>query len=188
MINKHKVSKYLKLPIFDKKLVSRVFGMQIAGLAMALSIVISPTAAFDYNLAQSSNVASEVVVVTTKAQYQFPLESTLGMSQGYHGFHAGVDLRAPRGTAVYAMDEGVVIEVEKVKVGYGHFVRIAHNGTMSTLYAHLDQVEVKAGDKVERGETIGNVGMTGWTTGPHLHFEVYVGNKSVNPRRYIDIR
>ncbi len=187
MIKTRKVSHYLKLPIFDKKFVSRAFGLQIAGLATALSVVVSPTAAFDYNLAQSSNAASEVVIVTTKAQYQFPLETTLGMSQGYHGLHAGVDLRAPRGTAVYAMDEGVVIEVEKVKVGYGHFVRIAHNGTMSTLYAHLDQVEVKAGDKVERGETIGNVGMTGWTTGPHLHFEVYMGNKAVNPRTYIEV-
>ena len=171
--------------IFDKKMFSRLFGLPLAGLATALSVVISPTAAFDYNLTQSSNVASEVVVVTTKAQYQFPLESTLGMSQGYHGFHPGVDLRAPRGTAVYAMDEGVVIEVEKVKVGYGHFVRIAHNGTMSTLYAHLDQVEVRSGDKVERGETIGNVGMTGWTTGPHLHFEVYIGNKTVSPLGFI---
>lgn len=188
MIKTRKVSHYLRLAIFDKKFISRAFGLQIAGLAAALSVVVSPTAAFDYNLTQLGSVADETVVVATKAQYLFPLGSTLGVSQGYHGLHAGVDLRAPRGTAVYAMDKGVVIEVEKIKLGYGHFVRIAHNGTMSTLYAHLDQVEVKAGDKVERGERIGNVGMTGWTTGPHLHFEVYMGNKTVNPMKYIDIR
>lgn len=190
MINKTrkswKVSRVLKLPIFEKKFISRFFGLQMAGLATALSVVAYPTHAFDYNLAQASqNVEEAVVVTTTNSQYRFPLETTLGMSQGFHGLHGGVDLRAPRGTNVYAMDGGVVIEVEKVFVGYGHFVRIAHNGTVSSLYAHLDKVEVKAGEKVSAGKTIGTVGMTGWSTGPHLHFEVYVGNKTVNPMNYI---
>ena len=182
----HSVSDALKLPIFDKKFVSRLFGLQIAGLATALSVVAYPTHAFDYNLAQvSQQVEESAVVTTTNTQYRFPLEMTLGMSQGFHGLHPGVDLRAPRGTNIYAMDSGVVIEVEKVFVGYGHFVRIAHNGTVSSLYAHLDKVEVKAGDKVTGGDNIGTVGMTGWSTGPHLHFEVYVGNKAVNPMGYI---
>lgn len=183
----HKVSHYLKLPIFDKRNVSRLFGLQIAGLATALSVVAYPTHAFDYQMTQAmqANESQEIVTTTTNSQYLFPLAMTIGMSQSYHGFHPGVDLRAPRGTAVKAMDEGTVIEVERVLVGYGHFVRIAHKGTLSTLYAHLDQVEVKPGDKVGRGEQIGTVGLTGWTTGPHLHFEVQVGNKAVNPLNYI---
>jgi murein DD-endopeptidase MepM/ murein hydrolase activator NlpD len=182
----HKVSDALHFPIFDKKVISRLFGIQIAGLAAALSFVAYPTQAFDYNLSQS--IQSEIlvpVVMTTNSQFTFPLESTLGMSQGYGGFHPGVDLRAPKGTPVYAMAEGTVIEVEKVAFGYGHSVRIAHKGTTSTLYAHLDKVEVKSGEKVERGEEVGTVGMTGRTTGPHLHFEVYVGDRSVNPMTYI---
>lgn len=169
--------------IFDKKTLSRLFGLPLAGLATAFSMVTYPTHAFEYNLAQTEIV--NPVIVTTKSQYQFPLESTSGMSQSYHGLHAGVDLRALRGTAVLAMDNGVIIEVEKIKIGYGHFVRIAHNGTMSSLYAHLDQVNVKPGDKIERGTKIGTVGMTGWSTGPHLHFEVQVGNKAVNPMKFI---
>ncbi len=174
-----------KAAIFNKQTFSRVFGMQMAGLATALSIVTYPTHAFDYNLTPEIQSEKNEVVLTTKAQYSFPVAQTLGMSQGYHGLHAGVDLRAPRGTAILSMDEGVVIEVEKMLVGYGHFVRIAHKGTLSTLYAHLDQVSVKPGDKVSRGEQIGTVGMTGWSTGPHLHFEVYDGNRSVNPMSYI---
>ncbi len=182
----HCVSDTLKLPIFDKKVISRLFGLQIAGLAAALSFVSYPAHAFDYNLAQTATREAEIpFVVTTKTQYVFPLEMTLGMSQSYHALHPGVDLRAPRGTAVYAMDEGTVVEVEQVLVGYGHFVRIAHKGTLSTLYAHLDKVQVKPGEKVAKGQTIGDVGMTGWTTGPHLHFEIYVGDKSVNPTNYI---
>ena len=182
----HCVSDTLKLPIFDKRVISRLFGLQIAGLAAALSFVSYPAHAFDYNLAQTANREAEIpFVVTTKTQYAFPLEMTLGMSQNYHGLHPGVDLRAPRGTAVYAMDEGIVVEVEQVLVGYGHFVRIAHKGTMSSLYAHLNKLQVKPGDKVSKGQIIGDVGMTGWTTGPHLHFEVYVGDKTVNPVTYI---
>jgi len=172
--------------IFNKKTLPRFFGLQLAGMATALSFIAYPTHAFDYNLTQAENRGIEIpFVITTKTQYIFPLEMTLGMSQNYHALHPGIDLRAPKGTAVYSMDEGTVVEVEQVLVGYGHFVRIAHKDTLSTLYAHLDKVQVKPGDKVIKGQIIGDVGMTGWTTGPHLHFEVYVGDKTANPITYI---
>jgi len=179
-------STWHKANIFDKKVFSRIFGFQLAGLATALSVVAFPTHAFDYNMAQGAVETAQVeIVTTTNSQYAFPLEKTLGMSQGYHALHPGHDWRAPRDTNIQAMGDGVVVEVEKVFVGYGHFVRIAHAGTLSTLYAHLDEVTVKAGEKVTKGQKIGTVGMTGWSTGPHLHFEVYLGNKSVNPAGYI---
>jgi murein DD-endopeptidase MepM/ murein hydrolase activator NlpD len=175
-----------KASIFNTQNFSRIFGLQLAGLATALSVVAYPTHAFDYSLAASAQPEpSAQVVMTTQTQYQFPLEETLGMSQGYGGLHPGVDLRAPKGTAVYSMAEGTIVEVESMFVGYGHFVRIAHNGTISSLYAHLDQVQVKPGQKVKKGETIGTVGLTGWSTGYHLHFEVHSGEKSVNPLGYI---
>jgi len=177
------VRNWHKAWIFDKKVFSRLFGLPLAGLATALGVVAYPTHAFEYNLAQTEIISP--VVVTTRSEYQFPLETTLGISQGYYTLHKGVDLRAPRGTSVLAMNTGVVIEVKKIKVGYGHYVRIAHQGTVSSLYAHLDKVSVKPGDKVERGANIGSVGMTGRTSGPHLHFEIYDGNKAVNPMRFI---
>lgn len=175
-----------KASIFNKKTFPRVFGMQIAGLAMAMSVVAYPTHAFDYNLSQSAQASPKPEVeMITKSQYQFPLAKTLGMSQSYHGLHPGVDLRAPLGTDIYSMASGTVIEVEEMMVGYGHFVRIAHQGMISTLYAHLDRVRVVPGQKVAKGETIGTVGLTGWSTGAHLHFEVHLGEKSVNPMNYI---
>jgi len=182
----HKVSDVLKYPQLNKKVLFRIFGVQMAGLAAALSITTYPTHAFDYNLAQQvSNEILTPVVMTTSREYQFPLEMTLGMSQSFHGIHPGVDLRAPVGTKIYSMAEGTVIEVGQMLVGYGHFVRIAHKGTISSLYAHLDEVSVKSGQKITLGETLGTVGMTGWTTGPHLHFEVHQGNKAVNPMGFI---
>jgi murein DD-endopeptidase MepM/ murein hydrolase activator NlpD len=182
----HKVSDVLKYPQLNKKVLFRIFGVQMAGLAAALSITTYPTHAFDYNLAQQvSNEILTPVVMTTSREYQFPLEMTLGMSQSFHGIHPGVDLRAPVGTKIYSMAEGTVIEVGQMLVGYGHFVRIAHKGTISSLYAHLDEVSVKSGQKITLGETLGTVGMTGWTTGPHLHFEVHQGDKAVNPMGFI---
>lgn len=182
----HSVSDILKLSLFNKKMIFRLFGIQIAGLAAAFSFVAYPTQAFDYNLTPTlQNEVITPIMMTTNTEFKFPLESTLGMSQGYGGFHPGVDLRAPRGTKILAMSEGTVVEVEEMLSGYGHFVRVAHKGTMSSLYAHLDKVYVKPGQKVDRGEALGTVGMTGWTTGPHLHFEVYSGDKSVNPLTYI---
>ncbi|KKU27001.1 MAG: peptidase M23, partial [Microgenomates group bacterium GW2011_GWC1_46_16] len=80
---------------------------------------------------------------------------------------------------------GTVVEVAKTRVGYGNFVRVAHAGTASSLYAHLDEVKVAAGQKVTKGEALGTVGMTGWTTGPHLHFELQMGNRTVNPAGFI---
>ena len=175
-----------KALIFDKKAFSRIFGLQIAWIATALSVVAYPTHAFDFELTQAVQTeGANPIVITTNSEYQFPMESTIGMSQSYHLLHPGVDLRAPKGTKIVAMAEGTIIEVEEMRVGYGHFVRIAHKGTISSLYAHLDKVEVVPGQKVSGGQEIGTVGMTGWTTGPHLHFEVLDGNKSVNPMGYI---
>lgn len=163
----------------------RLLGAYVVGVALTFSFVSVPTHAFDYQANTMPDAELTKVVTTTSNQYTFPLENTLGMSQGFGGLHTGVDLRAPVGTKVFAMAEGVIIEVKRIWGGYGHFVRIAHDGTVSSLYAHLDQVKVESGQKVYKGQEIGTVGMTGWTTGPHLHFEVYEGERLVNPLRYI---
>lgn len=177
--------KWHKLSIWKNSTVRRVLGAPILGLATVLSVVTYPTHAFSYP--DSSPVASTELVLTTTEQYSFPVATLTGVSQNYHVLHPGVDLRAPKGTAVLAMGGGVVIEVKGMIVGYGHFVRIAHEGTLSTLYAHLDKVKVAVGQKIAKGEEIGTVGLTGWTTGPHLHFEVYEGVRTVNPTKYIGV-
>ncbi len=187
----HKVSDYLKFPVFDKKIVARVFGLNMAGLAAVLSFVVYPTHAFNYDLVQTSGqtIASSPapVEMTTQTQYQAPLAFTLGISQRFYLLHPGVDLRAPKGTAVSVIADGIVVEIGEITIGYGHFVRIAHNGTVSSLYAHLDKINVRPGQKVEKGEQIGTVGVTGWSTGPHLHFEIHEGNEAVDPLKYVSV-
>ena len=96
--------------------------------------------------------------------------------------HKGVDLTAPIGTRVRSVADGVVDYVG-MKGGYGNVVVIKHNAQQSTLYAHLQDFAdgLRPGLRVLQGETIGTVGMTGWTTGPHLHFEFLVNGVHVDP-------
>jgi murein DD-endopeptidase MepM/ murein hydrolase activator NlpD len=112
------------------------------------------------------------------------LEPPLGP---YKHFHTGVDIAAPLGTPVMAAAEGVVVAVGHTTSGYGNYVIIAHGGGIATLYGHLLATRVNYGDKVVRGQLIGLEGSTGFSTGPHVHFELRVDNLVVDPMPYLPI-
>jgi len=124
-----------------------------------------------------------------KAYLVAPLEfsrmsSGFGMRRhpvlGYQREHKGVDYAAPTGTPVRTIGDGVV-QFAGVQNGYGKVIYVKHRGHNSTVYAHLSRINVKVGDNVMQGETIGAVGMTGVATGPHLHFEFRVNNEPQDP-------
>lgn len=98
--------------------------------------------------------------------------------------HLGVDVSAREGTNVLAPARGVVVYAGP-RGAYGNMVALDHGNGIVTHYAHLSRVLVKVGDSVARGQHIGNVGNTGRSTGPHLHYEVRVGGVPVNPKRFI---
>lgn len=102
-----------------------------------------------------------------------------------YAFHKGIDIAAPKGTKVVASAGGVVATSNYLNNGYGNCVIIEHANNVKTLYAHLDQRIVAAGDIVIQGQKIGTVGTTGRATGPHLHYEVYKGGKSINPEELV---
>jgi murein DD-endopeptidase MepM/ murein hydrolase activator NlpD len=94
--------------------------------------------------------------------------------------HLGIDVAAPTGTPVYAAAGGVVRKAEEQK-GWGKLVVIEHGDAFTTFYAHLNEIEVETGSRVQKGAVIGRVGNTGQSTGPHLHYEVRQQGKHLNP-------
>ena len=103
---------------------------------------------------------------------------------GYTRMHRGTDFAAPTGTPIYAAGHGVVERASRYG-GYGHYVRIRHANSYKTAYAHLSRYGrgIRSGVRVRQGQVIGYVGSTGASTGPHLHYEVMVRGKHVNPMR-----
>jgi len=99
-------------------------------------------------------------------------------------FHSGIDIRAPFGTRVEAAADGIVLRAEP-ESGYGNEILVDHGFGMATKYGHLSKIFVVVGEEVKRGQVIGAVGMTGKTTGPHLHYEVIVNDTPVNPTKYL---
>ena len=103
----------------------------------------------------------------------------------YPHFHTGIDMVEPFGSPVFAADDGVVALVGSSSSGYGNYVVIAHAGGLDTLYGHLSAALVKVGQQVSQGTPIGLEGSTGNSTGPHLHFELRIGQRPVDPAPYL---
>jgi murein DD-endopeptidase MepM/ murein hydrolase activator NlpD len=111
-----------------------------------------------------------------------PVVSGFGMRWGR--LHAGVDIAVPAGTGIRAADSGQVV-LAAWTGGYGNYVCIQHNGSLSTCYAHLSSYAVSSGAAVSQGQVIGSVGCTGHCFGDHLHFETRVNGSPVDPMGYL---
>ncbi len=99
-------------------------------------------------------------------------------------FHAGMDIDGDRGDIIVAPANGTVVK-SGWQGGYGNMIEIDHGNGLSTRYGHLSKAEVQSGDVIQRGQMIGLVGSTGRSTGPHLHYELRLGEKAINPRRFL---
>lgn len=133
---------------------------------------------------------------TTSSGFRFPLAYSTGVTCAYgprihpingnKSFHYGVDLAAGMGTEIYATKSGTVTGATYGEAN-GYYVTINHGDGYSSIYAHMTNYVVSAGDTVKQGQLIGYVGTTGWSTGPHLHFEILLNGSNVNPMNYISL-
>ena len=105
---------------------------------------------------------------------------------GGGAMHSGLDFRGPTGAPIYSAAKGTVSFVGW-KSGYGKVVEVSHGNGLMTRYAHMSRHKVTRGQKVAAGSVIGAIGSTGRSTGPHLHFEVRVNNRAVNPRTFLEV-
>ena len=127
-------------------------------------------------------------IAAERAPFDIPVKSnfrfTSGFGQRWGRMHAGTDFAAPVGTPIYATADGVVTHASWSS-GYGRLIKIRHEFGIETRYAHLNAMKISVGQKVSRGQRIGDMGNSGRSTGPHLHYEVRVGGAPVNPMIYI---
>lgn len=134
----------------------------------------------------SAPVMADVSALRSGGALIWPARGTLTSRFGwrYRRHHEGIDIAAPRGTPIYAARDGVV-EFSGWKGGYGRVVFLAHRGGVVTVYGHASRLLVQPGQSVKKGQLIARVGCTGRCTGPHLHFEVRVNGRAVNPLRFL---
>lgn len=127
-------------------------------------------------------IAAERAPFAVPIRDSFRFTSPFGMRWGR--LHAGTDFAAPIGTPVFATADGVVTNAGWSS-GYGRLIKIQHEFGIETRYGHLNAIRVQVGQRVSRGERIGDMGNSGRSTGPHLHYEIRVGGEPVNPMTFI---
>jgi len=130
-------------------------------------------------------------VQQSRLQFQAPLKKAT-LTQKYKPYkkkpHLGIDLRATRGTPVLSIERGRVVYAGRQFTGYGKVIMIEHDSSWTSLYAHLNSVEVSLGQKIQKGQKIGTVGNTGRSTGTHLHLELFYKKRNINPLKHIPIK
>jgi len=138
---------------------------------------------------QQKAQSGTVVKGTGSWTWPVPSSSTISSPFGYRlhpifgdmRFHSGIDISAKSGSTILAADSGTVVSAV-YSSSYGNYVVISHGNNTTSLYAHMSSMAVTSGQKVSKGQTIGYVGSTGWSTGAHCHFEVKINGTLVNPQ------
>ena len=127
-------------------------------------------------------------IAAQKAPFALPIKDSFRYTSGFGPrwgrMHNGTDFAGAHGTPIYSTADGVIVHAGR-QSGYGNLVKIKHEFGIETRYAHMSAIRVKVGQRVSRGDRIGDMGNTGRSTGTHLHYEVRVGGQPVNPMTYI---
>lgn len=135
--------------------------------------------------------ASGKVITTLGVSTMWPVKGVVTLEFGevdlpYQPLHSGIDIAGKTGDPVTPFLKGKVIYVDEISWGYGKHIIIDHGNNLTSLYGHLSKINVKKDDEVKPGDVIGLEGSTGWSTGPHVHFEVRVFGIPVNPRVFLN--
>jgi len=167
----------------------------MVGVNLAIIVVLAAVFGPIPSLAENAGGPLAITIATegevkliTEATVAYPLPSQGLISQRFWLLHAGIDLPTSPGTPVSPVMAGMVTGVEFGRFGYGNKVVIAHKNGYSSLYAHLSKVSVSAGDSVTTNSIIGESGNTGRSTGPHLHLEIHLEGKAINPAPILGIK
>jgi len=172
------------LPVFAVLILTQ------AGLDIISGALVFPnpqTAQVDIKDPATGEIIDHVDQVAT-----WPIHGPVTLEFGQHSpfqlFHTGIDIADPNreiGDPVIAFTKGKVVKIGISSIGYGKYVKVDHGHFITSVYAHLDTINVSEGREVDAGAILGTRGSTGWSTGPHLHFEIRVFGIPVNPRVFL---
>ncbi|MBQ8254119.1 MAG: peptidoglycan DD-metalloendopeptidase family protein [Clostridia bacterium] len=168
--------------------IAYVDGVEVSRTLVSSKVITEPTACVKLVGTNKLPTATPTGSFMWPVQEWFVITSEFGVNRNgldeEGKYHQALDIATDRGTPIYAADGGVVTFAAEYDT-YGLLIKITHESGVETRYAHLDRIDVKVGDKVYKGQQIGTMGITGRVTGPHLHFEIRINGKPVNPRTYL---
>ncbi|NCP47417.1 hypothetical protein COT86_03760 [Candidatus Collierbacteria bacterium CG10_big_fil_rev_8_21_14_0_10_43_36] len=181
----HPISKLFR-PMFEKRNLKAALGGVISMTTLASGMFVLPG---DQTILASTNIQpfDENIVIETKRGLVTVIPENTGVSQEFHYGHPGLDITASLGSKIHPLKDGVVVLMSFTRWDYGRSVVIDHGNGLQTRYAHMGKIFVEEGEKVTTDMTVGEVGLTGRTTGPHLHIEVLKNGRMVNPRSYLSL-
>lgn len=176
----NRVSRWLRKHI-ESAPIRQIIGLNLAGLSFVAAIIVPQVDAITSELeVMRETVETIVEVVPTMERFQWPL-TRFGLTTRFSLGHPGIDLTAPKGTPVKPAAEGKVLWIQSSSLGYGKHLFVEHDKGAQSLYAHLSTVNVKEGQAIDKNTVVGEVGSTGWSTGSHLHLEIYQDGTPINP-------
>lgn len=164
---------------FENKKTKRFVGVGLTTFIMFFGVMGNILAANEIVTADKTLMAAPVEPIVTAVSLTSPLQGVLG--QGYHAFHRAIDILAPIGAEIRPLAKGRVVEVSLGRIGWGNTVVVEHEKGLRSRYAHMRDIRVVEGEEINQELVLGTVGMTGWTTGPHLHLEIYQDGKAIDP-------
>jgi len=170
--------------VLEKQKTRYVVGFNLASFLLIFSLI-----PFTHIQANSFPAVEEIVLsspelsIDTEETFQMPVPGYI--SQNYGWLHHGIDIAGNNGVPVYPITNGTVKEIAYSRLGYGLQVIVDHGNGIISRYAHLQANSVELNQKLTKKDVLGYVGSTGWSTGPHLHLEVYQNDRSINPFAYV---
>lgn len=164
--------------LFGHKNIKKVLGTNLAFALILTSFI--PAHGLSEAQAVEPVITESQTVFKTERATQYPVQN-IRITQGYRFFHPGIDLDGITGDPIKPVKNGKVTEVSYSKYAYGYSVRVDHGKDVTSLYAHLSEIDVEPNQEVTTDTVIGKMGATGRAFGDHLHLEIYDHGRSVNP-------
>jgi murein DD-endopeptidase MepM/ murein hydrolase activator NlpD len=186
----HPVSKLLR-PVLEIKKLKTALGGAMSAMSVFVGSFFLMTGVYQESRPVQAFTMSptEMVIETEKQSYFYGFKQVVpsmsGVSQGFHGWHLGVDITAPAGSEIYPVDKGKVLRIENSRWGYGRSILVEHEGKVTSLYAHVGKVMVEEGEVIDADTLLAEIGLTGRTTGYHLHLEIRDEGRALSPARFL---